>query len=100
MTRTISQETALGRFCREYYGTVKTASEILEIPYATLCNNCRHPARGWKYVNKMVDRFMTENEALREKVNYLNEQYSYLAKEYNKLVNQIEKNEQETGERI
>lgn len=90
MTRVITQETALGRFCREYYGTVKTASKMLEIPYQTLCNNCRRPARGWKHVNKMVDRFMTENEKLREKVQYLNEQYSMLAKEYNRLVDKYE----------
>ena len=90
MTRVITQETALGRFCREYYGTVKTASEVLEIPYQTLCNNCRRPARGWKHVDKMVGRFMTENEKLREKVQYLNDQYSMLAKEYNRLVDKYE----------
>lgn len=99
MTRVIPADTALARFVREYYGTVKTASEMLEIPYQTLCNNCRRPRRGWVHVNKMVDRFMSENEALKEKVAYLNEQYSFLAGEYNRLVKKIEE-ETTGGERI
>lgn len=90
MTRVMPPDTALARFCREYYGTVKAASDMLEIPYQTLCNNCRRPARGWKYVDKMVERFMGENQKLREKVQYLNDQYSMLAKEYNRLVDKYE----------
>lgn len=90
MTRVMPPETALARFCLEYYGTIKTASEILEIPYQTLCNNCRRPRRGWVHVDKMVDRFMRENAALKDKVAYLNEQYAHLANEYNRLVKKVE----------
>lgn len=99
MTRVMQAETALARFCYEYYGTIKTASEILEVPYQTLCNNCRRPARGWKYVNKMVDRFMTENRILKDKIAFLNEQYTHLASEYNMIVKQLEESG-DTGERL
>lgn len=86
----MQHDTALARFCNEYYGTVKAASEILEIPYQTLLNNCRNPRRGWVHVNKMVDRFMSENEALKEKVRFLNDQYAHLADEYNAVVRKYE----------
>ena len=90
MTRVVQQETALAKFCVEYYGTVKAASEILEIPYQMLRTNCKNPKRGWMYVEKMVRRFMGENKMLKEKCQYLNEQYSHLAAEYNKLVRKTE----------
>ena len=62
MTRVMPPETALARFCLEYYGTIKTASEILEIPYQTLCNNCRRPRRGWVHVDKMVGQFRLQGK--------------------------------------
>lgn len=90
MTRVMRNDTSLARFCTEHFGTVKTASEILDVPYQTLRSNCRRPTRGWQYLDKILERFMTENDSLKEKIKFLNEQYAHLADEYNKLVRKYE----------
>lgn len=85
-------------FCKERFGTMKVAAEVLGVKYITLQRNAKNPSRGWKCLDRIVSRLMDERDEAREQLNYTKEEYAHLVRKYNELVEQLEK--ETGGERI
>lgn len=84
-------DSKLKKLCLRRYGSLKQAATMLEVPYATLIRNCKKPSHGWKLADEILGRYMTENDGLREKIEFLEIQYAQLTREYNDLVERVER---------
>lgn len=88
---------ALRDFLKEKFGSVKTASAVLGVPYITLLRNCEIPTRGWRHLERLIGKLMEERDEALMKMRFAQEEYSRLAKLYNAM---IDKYSAEGDERI
>lgn len=85
----------LAAFLLDRYGTIRNASEILNVPYLTLCRNCRKPSGGWKYLDKVIGPLLQQIEDAKQQRDYTREQLTHVTRLYNDLVNKLQNDNME-----
>lgn len=85
----------ISAFILDRYGTVKNASEILGVPYLTLCRNCRKPTGGWKYLDAIIGPLLQQIEDAKQQRDYSREQLTHVTRLYNDLVTRLQDNSTE-----